>query len=113
MPLSSSKNNIKLSLDIGDDCAQLELLHLKAGTFEMGHSPDSNLYLSDKSFKVTLSKDFWLGKYLVTQAQWQAVIGKNPSKFKGKNLPVENISWEEAKSFCEKLRLSQISRGGH
>ena len=52
---------------------------------------------------VTLTKPFYLGKYEVTQAQWQAVMGSNPSNFKGDNLPVECISWHDAKEFCKKL----------
>jgi formylglycine-generating enzyme required for sulfatase activity len=96
---------LKLDLKLEHDCSQLELLLVKAGSFTMGHSPDSKLHLSDKSFEMTLEKDFWLGKNLVTQAQWQSVMNDNPSKFKGKNLPIENISWHEAKEFCEKINI--------
>lgn len=46
---------------------------------------------------------FSIGKYPVTQGEWQAVMGTNPSSFKGDRLPVENVSWEEAVAFCEKL----------
>ena len=46
---------------------------------------------------------FSLGRYPVTQAEWQAVMGTNPSHFKGDKLPVESVSWEEAVAFCEKL----------
>ena len=47
--------------------------------------------------------EFFMGKYTVTQAQWQAVMGNNPSYFKGKNRPVETVSWNDATKFCQKL----------
>lgn len=46
-------------------------------------------------YRVTLKRGFWLGKYQVTQAQWQAVMGNNPSYYEGADLPVESISWED------------------
>ena len=54
--------------------------------------------------RVTLTKGFYLGVHQVTQAQWQAVMGNNPSHFKGdSNLPVENVSWDDCVAFCEAL----------
>jgi formylglycine-generating enzyme required for sulfatase activity len=52
---------------------------------------------------VTISQPFYLGKYEVTQAQWQAVMGKNPSHYKDSDRPVETVSWEEAQEFIRKL----------
>ena len=46
---------------------------------------------------------FWMGKYEVTQAQYETVMGTNPSRFKGPDQPVENVSWEDAQMFCEQL----------
>jgi formylglycine-generating enzyme required for sulfatase activity len=46
---------------------------------------------------------FWMGKYPITQRQWQAVMGSNPARFKGDNRPVEKISWHEAVEFCQRL----------
>ena len=54
--------------------------------------------------KVTVSS-FYLGRYEVTQEEWVAVMGQNPSRFKGLKMPVENISWEQANQFVEKLNL--------
>jgi formylglycine-generating enzyme required for sulfatase activity len=52
---------------------------------------------------VTLTKGFWIGQYEVTQPQYQAVMGTNPSHFRGDTLPVENVNWMAAKEFCKKL----------
>ena len=53
---------------------------------------------------VTISQPLYLGRYPVTQAQWQAVMGKNPSHFRGDNLPVERVSWHDAQAFIARLR---------
>jgi uncharacterized protein (TIGR02996 family) len=53
--------------------------------------------------QVTLTKGFWLGVHEITQAQWQAVMGCNPSKFEGEYLPVERVSWDDCQEFCERL----------
>ncbi|MCF6311584.1 MAG: PEGA domain-containing protein [Verrucomicrobiales bacterium] len=53
----------------------------------------------------------WVGAYEVSQGFYQAVIGKNPSAFKGGNRPVESVSWYDAKRFCEKLTIDERSRG--
>ncbi|MBA3804430.1 MAG: SUMF1/EgtB/PvdO family nonheme iron enzyme [Acidobacteria bacterium] len=53
--------------------------------------------------QVTINDGFYMGKYEVTQAQWQAVMGANPSNFKGDSLPVEQVSWNDAQNFIQKL----------
>ncbi len=53
--------------------------------------------------QVTLTQGFWVGKYEVTQAQWVAVMGDNPSTFHGDGLPVETISWNDCQEFIRKL----------
>ena len=98
---SKSEFNGTVSLPNG---VSLEMVKITAGTFMMGSpSSESGRWYYEKQHQVTLSKDYWLGKYEVTQAQWQAVMGNNPSYFKGDNRPVERVSWNEAKAFCEKL----------
>jgi|GEM_PF-5874116 len=81
---------------------KLELLRVKAGTFAMGAYDGENSD-NEKEHRVTLTRDFYLGKTEVTQAQWRAVMGNNPSRFKGDDLPVENVSWNDAMAFCKKL----------
>jgi formylglycine-generating enzyme required for sulfatase activity len=74
---------------------------IKGGTFTMG-SPDTEASDDEKpTHRVTLD-DFYMGKYEVTQAQWQSVMGDNPSYFKGSNLPVENVSWDDIQVFLKK-----------
>ena len=75
-----------------------------AGKFTMG-SPKSEANRSDdeNQVEVTLSQGFWMAKTEVTQAQWQAVMGGNPSYFKGANRPVEEVSWNDAQEFLTKL----------
>jgi len=59
--------------------------------------------------EVRIREGFYMGRYEVTQAQWQAVMGNNPSHFKGDNLPVETVSWNDAQAFIEKL--NQLNDG--
>lgn len=54
------------------------------------------------------SNGFWMGKYEVTQAQWEAIMGKNPSEFKGANLPVETVNWEDCQEFIKKCSVSGL-----
>ncbi len=72
------------------------------GTFMMG----SNNGKSDEKpvHEVRLTKGFWMGVTPVTQAQWQAIMGNNPSYFKGAELPVEQVSWDEAVQFCKAVQ---------
>jgi formylglycine-generating enzyme len=72
---------------------------LKGGTFDMG----GNEYSDEQPIhKVTVS-DFQLCKYPVTQAQWKQIMGENPSHFKGDDLPVEKVSWDDVQVFLEAL----------
>ena len=106
-PLASSNPALskELALDLGGG-GKLELVLIPAGEFVMG-SPDSEQGRdSDEgpTHKVRISGPFYLGKTEVTQAQWQAVMDKNPSKFKGSaDLPVEHVLWDDAQEFCRKL----------
>lgn len=76
-----------------------ELIEIQGGTFEMG----SNETDSEKPIHKVTVPPFWMQKTQVTQAQWKAVMGENPSHFKGENLPVECVSWDEVQVFLKKL----------
>ena len=93
----------------------LEMIKCPAGSFMMG-SPDNELgrRKGETLHKVTFSKPFYIGKYEVTQSQYVALMEKNPSDFSGAYNPVENVSYRDAKNFCDKLNLKylkQLPRG--
>jgi formylglycine-generating enzyme required for sulfatase activity len=73
------------------------------GSFIMGCSPgDTECRDKEKpAHNVSITKGFWLGQTPVTQGAYQRVVGTNPSNFNGDNLPVEQVTWDEAKHFCE------------
>jgi len=82
----------------------MKLVYISPGEFLMG-SPTSEKSRdrNETQHRVHLSKGFFVGVHEVTQAQWKAVMDNNPSKFRGDNLPVENVTWNLAVEFCKKL----------
>ncbi|MCI7780300.1 MAG: formylglycine-generating enzyme family protein [Bacteroidales bacterium] len=81
------------------------MMYVKGGTFIMGATSEqgSDAYGNEKpTHRVTLS-NFYIGKYEVTQALWEAVMGSNPSNWKGANLPVETVSWDDCQTFIRKM----------
>jgi formylglycine-generating enzyme required for sulfatase activity len=88
----------------------MEFVLIPAGTFMMG-SPDSDTtaFPDEKpAHRVTIGQPFYLGKYEVTQAQWEAVMGTNPSHFIGNlHRPVENVSWEDVQAFIKRLNQQE------
>ena len=82
----------------------MELIWCPPGSFIMGGDNDAH--------PVILTKGFYLGKYEVTQEQYEMVIGNNPSAFKGEKLPVEMVSWNDGVEFCQALsKMERIPRG--
>ena len=82
------------------------MVRVEGGTFTMGatREQDSDAYDDEKpAHSVTLTNVFYIGQTEVTQALWQAVMGSNPSKHRGGNLPVENVSWDDCQTFIRKL----------
>ncbi len=88
----------------------LELVKCPAGSFMMG-SPNEELgrFDSESLHLVTISKPFYIGKYEVTQSQYSTLMDKNPSKFIGANNPVEMVSYDDAKAFCDKMNLKYLN----
>ena len=78
------------------------MVPVEGGTFTMGVTSEQGGYAGDKAHQVTLS-DYYIGQTEVTQALWKAVMGSNPSFFKGDNLPVECVSWNDCQVFIQNL----------
>jgi formylglycine-generating enzyme required for sulfatase activity len=86
----------------------LEMVYIEPGTFMMGSQSEEVGRDDDEGpqHQVTLTNGFYMGKYEVTQAQWEAVMGSNPSYFSGKpNNPVEQVSWDDCQTFIQILNL--------
>jgi len=90
-------------IELGKD-VKFPMVLIPAGKFKMG-SPESekDRYKEETQHEVTLTKPYYMGKYEVTQEQWESVMGKNPSDTKGAKLPVTDVSWEECQEFIKKL----------
>ena len=108
-------------VDLGKD-VKLEMVLIPAGKFMMGSKknpvdPFSNIkvdqpYMDElPQHEVTLTKPFYMGKYEVTQEQWFEIMGENPSREKGRMLPVTNVSWNECHFFIRKL--NEKTNGGY
>ena len=98
-------------IELGKD-VKLEMVLIPAGKFKMG-SPKKEKDRSDDEtqHEVTLTKPFYMGKYEVTQEQWFEIMGENPSREKGRKLPVKNVSWNECHFFIRKL--NEKTNGGY
>jgi len=85
----------------------IEMIAVQGGTFTMGSTPEQGRFSQGDekpAHQVTVS-DFYIGKYEVTQAQWKAVMGTNPSYSVGDNLPEDNVSWNEVQEFIRQLNI--------
>ena len=99
---SLSGNTITIPVKNG---ISIDMVRVEAGTFTMGATPEMEYPEDDEkpAHQITLTNDYYIGKYEVTQALWQAVMGSNPSNFKGDDLPVETVSWDDCQKFIIKL----------
>ncbi|MHC4598028.1 MAG: protein kinase domain-containing protein [Planctomycetota bacterium] len=88
----------------------VEFVLVSAGSFRMGtrheEEPEHWKYDEKPAHEVTVTDRFYLGKYEVTQAQWRAFMGSNPSEHKGTHRPVDSVTWLECAAFCERLTKS-------
>ena len=100
---AGGKNQI--TVDLGGN-VKLNLILIPAGSFTMGDASEKPAH------KVTITKPFYLGKFEVTQEQWEAVMGNNPSEFKDPKNPVECASWDDCQQFLVKLNAKSGGQGG-
>ena len=89
-------------IDLGKG-VKLEMVLIPAGKFKMGSYGFKEARRDQPQHVVILTKSFYMGKYEVTQEQWETVMGDNPSDTKGAKLPVTNISWDDCQKFIKKL----------
>jgi len=101
----STQTRKKKIFYLSQDKITLEMSPVPAGTFLLGSPEEEPGHeTNEKQHEFVLLKEFWIGKNEVTQAQFEAIMGYNPSLNPGdKNRPVENVTWQEAKKYCEKL----------
>jgi formylglycine-generating enzyme required for sulfatase activity len=87
----------------------MEFVKIPAGSFMMGCSPgDPECYAEEKpAHRVVITRAFEMGKYQVTQADYDAIMAANTSFVQGPSLPVEGVSWDDAQRFCEELNGKQ------
>ena len=91
----------------------MTLKYVQAGEFMMGSpTTEKDRYSDERQHRVRLTKDYWLGETEVTQEQYKAVMGRNPSDFsEGGAYPVETVSWTDAMAFCERLTKAERDNG--
>lgn len=99
------RSTAKCAITVTLQAIEPEMVFVEGGTFWMGctgEQGDDCYNFEEPAHQVTLS-DYYIGKYVITQKQWKAIMGTSPSYFDGDNLPVEHISWYDAQEFITKL----------
>jgi formylglycine-generating enzyme required for sulfatase activity len=89
--------------------SSLNMVPIAAGTFQMGSV--AGRANEQPVHAVTITRPFWVGAYEVTQAQYQAVMGNNPSNWQAAQRPVEQVSWNSAMAYCAALTMAETAAG--
>lgn len=120
-PTKKSSDGKGEVIDLGNG-VNLDLVLIPAGKFKMGSNmiaidPFSNIKVKQPPsnevprHEVTITKPFYIGKYEITQEQWFEIMGNNPSSYKGRKLPVTDVSWGGCQEFIKKLNVK--TNGGY
>ena len=121
-PIQSSNMNEESDIKWSDECIEItvgdncfKMILVEQGAFIMGEDVDSNIKEIDYTYsmpshQVEICKDFYIGECLVTQNLWETIMGNNPSKYIGKNKPVEQVSWYDCRLFISKLNKKLCSK---
>ena len=88
----------------------LEMVWLSSGTFLMGSMHREAERDEAPVHRITISRGFWMGKYEVTQLQWKRIMCTRPSYYRGWTLPVECVTWFDAKEFCRTLNRDELTK---
>ncbi len=89
--------------DFKEELAGIEFVFIKGGCYGMGDTFGEG-FVNEQPVHNVCVKDFYIGRYEVTQGQWKAIMGDNPAKFKVQdNYPVESVSWDDAQEFIKRL----------
>ncbi|MGB3508907.1 MAG: formylglycine-generating enzyme family protein [Microcoleaceae cyanobacterium] len=104
--ISRTPNSARQKIEDLGNSIKLEMVYIPGGSFLMGSPENEEGRNKNESpqHQVTL-QPFYMSKYPITQNQYQAIMGENPSEFKGGNRPVGNVNWHNAREFCTKLSL--------
>ena len=111
---SSGSSTADYALTLKETLDAMEFVRIPAGSFVMGSPEDEEGRQSNETqHEVTLSQGFWMGKHEVTQAEWEALMGSNPSLSNrcGSRCPVEQVSWEDVQEFIRKLNERESGKG--
>ena len=109
-----SDNDIAVTIGSGSTGSGQNLVAIAPGTFQMGSTTSNASGESTPVHTTTISYPFWIGKYEVTQSEYSAVMGYNPSGAQNSTSgqrPVENLSWDQAMAYCAKLTEAERSAG--
>jgi formylglycine-generating enzyme required for sulfatase activity len=114
---SNFSNGLSVTFPVAPPVPVAGMVSIPAGSFDMGSNapvgvtPYFNNANTQPVHNVTISEAFWMGEHEVTQAEYQALMGSNPSGFSGATLPVETVSWNDARAYCTALTAQEIAAG--
>ena len=113
---SNFSNGLSVTFPVVTGSSVPRMVQIAAGAFDMGADvhPGNPYYGRPQErpvHSVTISQSFWMSETEITQAQYQAMMGSNPSSFLGANLPVERVTWQNARDYCAALTAQEQTAG--